>query len=197
MQHQYISTKDVERLKQKARDLKRSTGIPHNVALDEIAKQFGFHHWHHVTQSNEPFKLAENAFSKGYILAFDVKDASEIEADDLLIEDELLRHVVKHPLFVIYSNSIYENDSDIESTKTRKEVYSPEKLKEYFYDYINDYTFFRLNESLWSESLITLPKFLRNYSFWMPEIMWVKGKLINLYNLPAEDEDGNIVGIRF
>lgn len=197
MHHQYISTKDVERLKQKARELKRSTGITHNVALDEIAKKYGFNHWHHVTQSNEPFKLAENSFSKGYVLAFDVKDAFEIESDELLIEDELLRYVVKNSLFVIYSNSIYENDNATESTRTIKEVYSPEKLEENFFDYLNNYKFFRLNESMWNESLTTLPKFLRNYSFWMPEIIWVKGKLINTYDLPAEDEDGNIIGVRF
>lgn len=131
------------------------------------------------------------------MLAFDVKDASEIEADELLIEDEFLRHVVKSPLFTIYSDSIYESDNNSESTKTLKEVYSPEKLQEYFYDFISNYICFRLDESMWGESLFTLPKFLNNYSFWMPEFIWVKGKLINSYDLPAEDENGNIIGVRF
>lgn len=38
-----ISSATVERLKQKARKLKREKSIPHTQALDEIAISVGFH----------------------------------------------------------------------------------------------------------------------------------------------------------
>ena len=45
-----ISSATVERLKQKARKLKREKSIPHTQALDEIAVSAGFNHWHQVVQ---------------------------------------------------------------------------------------------------------------------------------------------------
>lgn len=51
-----ISSATVERLKQKARKLKREKSIPHTQALDEIAISVGFHHWHQVVQANDLLK---------------------------------------------------------------------------------------------------------------------------------------------
>lgn len=65
MQHLYISTKDVERLKQKARELKRATNISHHVALDEIAKQHGFNHWHHIHNQTNLLSWLKMLFLKG------------------------------------------------------------------------------------------------------------------------------------
>ena len=48
-----ISSASVERLKQKARKLKREKSIPHTEALDEIAVSAGFNHWHQVVQAND------------------------------------------------------------------------------------------------------------------------------------------------
>ncbi|HGI9354773.1 TPA: plasmid-related protein, partial [Vibrio cholerae] len=38
---------------------------------------------------------------------------------------------------------------------------------------------------------------IRQYSFWMPQYIWLQGHLIDTYHLPAEDENGNAVGVRF
>ncbi|HBK7822129.1 TPA: plasmid-related protein, partial [Vibrio cholerae] len=48
-----ISSATVERLKQKARKLKREKPITHTQALDEVAVSAGFNHWHQVVQAND------------------------------------------------------------------------------------------------------------------------------------------------
>ena len=45
-----LTSKQFELLKQEARYLKRQDNITHHEALEKIAKQHGYHHWHHVTQ---------------------------------------------------------------------------------------------------------------------------------------------------
>lgn len=47
----YIPTSDVfvEKLKQQARKLKRSSAIKQSDALDRVARTYGFNHWGHVT----------------------------------------------------------------------------------------------------------------------------------------------------
>lgn len=37
----------------------------------------------------------------------------------------------------------------------------------------------------------------RQYSFWPPYYIWLKGELYDTRALPAEDVDGNTVGVRF
>ncbi len=58
-----ISSATVERLKQKARKLKREKSIPHTQALDEIAVTAGFNHWNQVVQANDVLKPSEVALS--------------------------------------------------------------------------------------------------------------------------------------
>ena len=37
----------------------------------------------------------------------------------------------------------------------------------------------------------------REYSFWPPYYIWLKGELFDTHHLPVEDSDGNTVGILF
>ncbi len=51
----YLSTSDevVEALKKQAKKLQRSGAGKHSALLNRVAKQAGYHHWHHVVLCNE------------------------------------------------------------------------------------------------------------------------------------------------
>ena len=72
-----ISSTDVEKLKQKARKLRKDSGISHHDALDLVAQSAGFNHWHHVSESAKTFKPTEQAYYFGVIIAMDIKDAMD------------------------------------------------------------------------------------------------------------------------
>ncbi len=58
-----ITSSDVEKLKQRARKLKRESGILHREALDQVAKAVRFYHWHHVSDSAKAFEPTEPSIS--------------------------------------------------------------------------------------------------------------------------------------
>ena len=188
-----ISTPNVERMKQKARKLKREKAITHTQALDEVAKAARFNHWHEVVQANAHFIPAETALAKGYVLAFDTKDGMDIDTSDgVLIEDHLLEMLTQNQLFEIYSNFIDEED---EKRRPYKEIYPDDELRENFVDEAT-FMFFRLNNAK-DKSLKDVLTLAREYSFWPPYYIWLKGELFDTRDLPAEDSDGNTVGVRF
>lgn len=188
-----ISTQNVERMKQKARKLKREKAITHTQALDEVAKAARFNHWHEVVQANAHFIPAETAFAEGYVLAFDTKDGMDIDTSDgVLIEDHLLEMLTQHQLFEIYSNFIDEEDLQ---GRPLKEIYPDDELRENFVDE-STFMFFRLNDAK-DKSLKDVLALTRQYSFWPPFYIWLKGELIDTRNLPVEDDSGNTVGFRF
>lgn len=188
-----ISTQNVERMKQKARKLKRDKAITHIQALDEVAKKARFNHWHEVVQANAHFIPAENALAEGCVLAFDTKDGMDIDTSDgVLIEDHLLEMLTQHQLFEIYSNFIDEED---EKRRPYKEIYPDDELRENFVDEAT-FMFFRLNNAK-DKSLKDVLTLAREYSFWPPYYIWLKGELFDTRDLPAEDSDGNTVGVRF
>ncbi|CCN85990.1 hypothetical protein [Vibrio nigripulchritudo] len=189
-----ISSVTVERLKQKARKLKRERSITHTQALDQIAVSAGFNHWHQVVKANDLLKPSEIALSLGCVMAFDVKDGMDVDTSDgVLIEDHFLEALTQNQLFEIYANS---PDEDDEQNRPLKETLSDSELHEYFQD---DCTFmyFRLVETHASKSLKELLPLIRQYSFWMPQYIWLQGHLIDTYHLPIEDENGNTIGVRF
>ena len=188
-----ISTQNVERMKQKARKLKREKAITHTQALDEVAKKARFDHWHEVVQANAHFIPAETALAEGCVLAFDTKDGMDIDTSDgVLIEDHLLEILTQHQLFEIYSNFIDEEDAQ---GRPLKEIYPDDELRENFVDE-STFMFFRLVDAK-DKSLKDVLTLTRQYSFWPPFYIWLRGELIDTRNLPVEDDSGNTVGFRF
>ncbi|MCG6202945.1 plasmid-related protein [Psychromonas antarctica] len=190
-----VTSVQIEKFKQKAREIKREQNIPHTEALEVIAKRCGFDHWHQVTLCNAPCKASDLAISKGCVLAFDFKEAEEIGFDDeLLIYDSYLELAIKPKMLEIYSNLVDEDD---ELGHLNKESLSPEELYEYGEEFASDFRYFRLPENLGGSSLKEVLELLKGEVFWKPIYIWLQGTAVDLYHLPAEDENGKIVGIRF
>lgn len=190
-----VTSIQVEKFKQKAREIKREQNITHTEALEVIAKRCGFDHWHQVTLCNEPCKASELAISKGCVLAFDWKESEEIGFDDeLLIYDSYLELAIRPKMLELYSNSV---DVDDELGRLNKETLSPEELYEYGEEFASDLLYFRLPDNLGGSSLKEVLGLLKGKVFWMPAYIWLQGTVVDLYHLPAEDENGEVAGIRF
>ena len=66
----------VERLRRKAKELKKRTGVPHHEALDQVAQESKyFRDWHHLMGHAKATQPMEQAFKTGIIVGVDPKDA--------------------------------------------------------------------------------------------------------------------------
>ena len=108
------------------------------------------------------------------------------------MEDDLLLFLTQHQLYEIYSNFIEEDD---ELRRPLKERYPEKELKSYFVDEC-DFMFFRL-EPCTVSTIDEALALARKYSFWPPFYIWIKGEIFDTRNMPAQDDDGNVVGFSF
>ena len=120
-------------------------------------------------------------------MAFDVKDGMDVDTSDgVLIEDHFLEMLTEKQLFEIYANS---PDEDDEQNRSLKETLSDSELHEYFRDYCS-FMYFRLAEPHANKPLKEVLALIRQYSFWMPQYIWLQGHLIDRWRAmhnPAQD----------
>ena len=188
----FTPSSNVEILKQKARKLKKEQGLSHYEALDQIAKQFHYHHWHHVTEMAAITEPSETTYRHGLLIAFDFKEAESFD-DELFIEDRLAPFFCEEELWKIYLEMDHGDEDDDDDFHKLPE---PEQ-REYFQDFMNNLIFYRYVEKNTPKSIEDTLKLINEYSFWMPTYVWFKGKLYDTYGAPATDQDGNVVGVRF
>lgn len=187
-----ITSSQVGKLKQQARTLKRSAGIPHHAALDQVAKAAGFDHWHHVSQSADAFRPTEQAYYFGVIIAMDAKDAMDFrDASGRFVEDDAA--------FVLCADDIYSHIRETEKSGFNPDTdpdYENDRL-EWMHDQLIDFVFFRDTHPTAPSSVNEVVELVRKCSFWPPEFIWFKGSFQESPSDQAVDEDGNIVGVRF
>ena len=106
--------RDVEQLKQRARKLKREKGLTHTEALDRVAQDVGFNHWHHVTECYQHTKPAETALREGCVLLFRWKDLEDVELDNdnVFVEDEWLETALHKTLYTTFIDFPDEDDPE-------------------------------------------------------------------------------------
>lgn len=186
-----ISSADVEKLKQKARRLKKDSGTPHHEALDQVAQAVGFNHWHHVSESAKSFQPTEQAYYFGVIIAMDMKDAMDFrDPSGGFVEDPFA--------FALCADDIYafSREIDGDDDAISDEEYAEDRREWMQYDLMN-YVFFRYTSTNIPCSVENVVSIVREYSFWPPTFIWHKGAFQESPSDHALDEDGEIVGIRF
>lgn len=186
-----ISSADVEKLKQKARKLKKDSGTPHHEALDQVAHAAGFNHWHHVSESAKTFKPTEQAYYFGVIIAMDVKDATDFhDPSGEFVEDPFA--------FALCADDIYAFSREADGDEgAGEDTHYEEDKNEWMQDEIMNYVCFRLTGSNVPEHVNDVVTMVRKCSFWPPVFIWHKGVFQESPSDQAVDEDGEIVGIRF
>lgn len=187
-----VTSADLEKLKQRARQLKRNSGIPHHQALQDVAKTAGFHHWHHAVESAKVTDVTERAYYAGLLIAMDVKDAQDFRPQDLFVEDEQAFLVCADDMRLALRISEVDDD-DVPLF----DAYSPEKFEEIFREDMMNYVFFRYAGKTPPRDVADALELVTQCSFWSPQYVWLRGDFINTYETPAEDGRGNIVGVRF
>lgn len=190
----FTSSKDAEKLRQKARKLKRAENLPHHEALDRVAVEAGFQHWHHVCESVKQCESTERAFFAGCIIAMDVKDAENFDSEDgVFIVDDSLWTLCRQDLLESLANSVDEDDPQ---GRTHSETMSPEQLEQWLQDDVMNYIFFRLRSETKAPTITDVLQLVKKRSFWPPQLIWLAGEFYDTYDIPATDGKGNIVGVR-
>jgi hypothetical protein len=178
----YVSTRDLQHLKQQARKLKREQQIPHTQALETIAKAVGFHHWHHVTQSHANSLPTERAFLSGCILIFEAKEGMDVNTcDGVFINDSFLELLMRDSLYAEFGKLIDEDDPE---QRSFSETLSQSEFNEDAYDFLNSFMFFRINEQSSPETVDEVIALISKSVFWMPDYIRLRGELIDTYELP-------------
>lgn len=181
----------VEKLKQKARRLKKESGIAHHEALDQVAKEAGFDHWHHVAESSKAFAPTEHAYHFNVIIALDVKNAEDFhDPSGNFVEDDLA--------FALCGDDIYEFVRQAEEEDEESDTSDPtyqEDLHEWRMDMMANYTFFRFTPPDLPASVAEVVKRASEHCFWTPEFIWYNGVM---HECPSDIElaDGRAI-VRF
>jgi hypothetical protein len=187
-----ISSANVEKLKQKARKLKKDSGTPHHEALDQVAQASGFNHWHHVSESAKTFKPTEQAYYFGVIIAMDVKDAMDFrDTSGRFVEDPFAFTLCADDIYAYIREADEDYDPNVDDPHYEKD------RNEWMQDELMNYVFFRHTDSKVPENIEEVVKMVRECSFWPPEFIWHKGTFQECPSNNALNEDGEIVGIRF
>lgn len=190
-----VSQKAISRLKQRARRMKREKDIPHHEALEITAKAAGFDNWHQVAEAAEKCKPIEDAYRRGFLLAFDPSEVPDTEDEDSPLKWEPYAfNLLQDRLFENYASQLDEEDPD---ERPISETLDPSDLKEYFSDDWGSIYFFRLKRSDQVATIEQLLSLVSKHSFWPPHFVFFKGKLVNTYRQPALNADGEVVGVRF
>lgn len=125
-----IPQKAASLLKQRARNLKRDRQIPHHEALEIVAKTAGFDSWRQVAEATEKCRPIEDAFRRGFLLAFDGSEVPDIENDESPIQwEEYAFELLRNQLFEKYCAQPDEEDP---AQRPISQTLDSDDLKEYF-----------------------------------------------------------------
>ncbi len=160
-----ITAVAVSRLKKKAKRRQRETGRPHHALLDEVAKEAGFNHWHHVTEALEYTRIAEQRFRSGLYVLMDVKEGLDLIGEDFQIDPEALP--LRYQFIFDWMNSIDIDEEDDLDPLSAKEIE----------DAINhDYVLLRYCGEEQLPHIGNAIEWFVKHTFWLPSIIWVRGK---------------------
>lgn len=189
-----IPANNVEQLKQAARKLKRDQSIPHHQALDLIAQRYGrgnFQNWHHLIEAAKITALSETAFQFGLMIAFDMKDGMSFDYDLTgFVPDEQAPYFVYDDVLDMLRHELDEDGVPYH------ELQSDEIIKQEAHDFLGELMFFRCITDIPGDIQAALKQVAKG-SFWPPQHVWLHGAFYDASELPALDEQGNVVGIRF
>jgi hypothetical protein len=178
----------LEKLRQKARKLKREQNLKHYQALDQVASELGFDHWHHAVDSAKLTSITENAYYNGFVIAMDVKDAQSFnDPQSRFVEDETFRYLVRAEFIAAYKTELESEGVILEDDELQEDVETD----------MQNYIFFRYQNSDIPKSVDAALRLVTECSFWPPMYLWLNGEYVDAFAASAEDSDGNVVGIRF
>lgn|GEM_PF-2028118 len=176
-----IPSSALSHLKKKAKRLQRETGRPHHELLDEVAQGVGFPNWHHVTLAEAATKALEKRFQSELYVLMDIKEGLDLIGDDLEIAEDVM--FLRRPELIEWLRSLDDDPED-----------EPEAELREFLDH--NYLCLRYIGKEPLPSKANVATFVRELSFWTPQLIWVRGETIDLNNVHSsenesyDDDDG-------
>lgn len=183
-----LLTEDLEKLKQRARKMKREQGISHHEALELVAQSSGLDNWHQAVKANKAMANkamankamaeTESAVRDGIVVAMDIQEADGAKEIPLpagkgrFVQDQMLR--------MFYREFFYHQICDyVEETDGRpyRETSTDEEIREIADEMLWEHDFFRFvgnPDALDAESTVRL---VAEAMFWAPRYVWIKGEM--------------------
>ena len=162
----FLTTVVFEKLKQEARRRKNNTPtLTHRRALDIVAVEAGFSRWQEVVEARERMIPVESALREGLVVAYDVKDAGDIEEGQELINELVLPSMCTGK--VTADLRAYDPEEPLE----------PSDIEEY----TESLVFYRAAPSSALDDEMSILFFLERICFHPPRHVWWKGVPFDLY----------------
>jgi len=172
-----IQQRVVSRLKQRARRMKRDKNIPHHEALELTAQAVGFDNWHQVVDAAEMCRPTEEAFRRGFFLAYDPSEVPDMEREGFPLHWERDAFcLLKEELFKCYASQSDEEDPE---GRPISETSYLDEHREYFEADWESMYYFRLKKPSQATSTDQLLDLIHEKSFWLPRYVFAKGKLVD------------------
>lgn len=188
-----IWSKDIERLKRRARELKRRVGMPHHQALDLVAQQLGLAHWHHVITAHAAMQPTELAFRRGLVIALDIKDALDLGDTAPFVRDDDLAPLCRADL---YQDLCHSLDEELQAPMSQ--LYDERELQSWCDEVVNEHFFYRwAGHGAIPSTTEDILAVVRTFSFWPPRYVWRGGQFLGEPSHVALAADGSIAGVRF
>jgi hypothetical protein len=208
-----------EKLKRLAKTQRKGTGSSLAVALDAVAIEHGYTNWKHVTWCAEQGKIAgatvpflrqlpgrlaqflndvighesptsetKRAFQNGLVFAVDVKHAGDVVLGDDVVACDDGASVAAVDVWTVLVNA-----KDEETGAPLLQDLDDEALLEVAREHLMDYRFFRYTGASVPASLDDAFAKVLGRTFFPPTHVWLKGKFIDMSDVPEVRVDGRVV----
>lgn len=183
-----ITSVELEKLKQKARACKKSEGISHQDALERVAQEHGFPHWHAVTKIAEHWESADQELRAGVLVVVDVKEAQLIEPRGEPIPP--FREANGPEIWVI---AHWIRNSTCEcAAETLPLIGRP--LDQEDLEYASNFRFYWIEPA--PTSLEEVDQIVRAATRWSPHLICFRGAWRGGGSNLMTGEDGEVIGVR-
>jgi hypothetical protein len=181
----FVSSDDLERLKQLARHEKRARGIQHHEALEVVARRINFGSWHQVTVAHKAMLPTETAVREGVVIAMDIKEADGLY-DEIPLQDGNGRFVADPLLPSFYRSEFYRQELegiDEEDGRPNREKWTEEQLREFAQERIDGLVFYRFEGEQLPKDPAAVVDLVAANAFFGPEIVWISGQVYDTYGI--------------
>jgi|GEM_PF-507659 len=191
-----ITTVEFEKLKQKAKRLKKEKGILHHEALDMVASEFGamaskrhqkygnvpqtIFLWKHIAEAHKQTKMAEDAINDGFVVLIDPKNDphcdTEYFAHDMQLEC-LCEDMIKE-LYLQRTEPEFDGDEEIIPTEESLLEWFEDEFSKFQYSQYS-FGFFRLKKDIPDSKDEAIEIYFKEF-FFAPEFIVFKGKAFDM-----------------
>ena len=173
-----LLTEDLEKLKQRARKMKREQGISHHEALELVAQSSGLDNWHQAVKANKAMAETESAVRDGIVIAMDIQEADGAKEIPLptgkgrFVQDQMLRMFYKEFFYHQICDDVDETDG-----RTYRETSTDDEIREIADEILWEHDFFRFVGNPNALDAESTARLVAEAMFWGPRYVWIKGEV--------------------